>query len=153
VNLKGFRHAQPIINGVPLTGNFDLRKIWWLYAYKAPEIERDFAHDKSVDLWGLGVTMYMLLTSMGPFRGEKDALVLNKHTGNLVFDAVIPSRPAQELVEMLLQINPANRPTVEQVLDSEWMIETDDVLERYSLSLTHTLYTDRLVRNETKDEG
>lgn len=153
MNLKGFRHAQPIIPGQPLTGNFDHRKIWWLYAYKAPEIERDFVHDKSVDLWSLGVTIYMLLTSMGPFRGEKDTLVLNKHSGNFVFDAVVPSRPAQELVKMLLQVDPANRPIVQQVLDSEWMVEADDVLEQYSLSLTHTLYKDRFVENEVKDES
>ena len=119
---------------MPLTGNFDYGKIWWLYAYKAPEIERNFVHDKSVDLWSLGVTMYMLLTSMGPFRGEKDMLVLNKHSGTFSFEPISPSLPAQQLVRRLLQVDPARRATVQEVLDSEWMTLPGNVLEQNSLS-------------------
>ena len=129
---------------MPLTGNFDYGKIWWLYAYKAPEIERNFVHDKSVDLWSLGVTMYMLLTSMGPFRGEKDMLVLNKHSGTFSFEPISPSLPAQQLVRRLLQVDPARRATVQEVLDSEWMTLPGNVLEQNSLSLTLSLYHDQL---------
>jgi len=143
VTLIGLQYAQPIIDGVPLTGNFDHRKVWWRYAYKAPEIERNFVHDKSVDLWSLGVSICYLLTSVSPFRGDGATLASNKHSGNLVFDMVVPSQSAQNLVQKLLQVDPADRPTIQQVLDSEWMVEADNVLERYDLSLTQTLYSER----------
>ena len=129
---------------MPLTGNFDYGKIWWLYAYKAPEIERNFVHDKSVDLWSLGVTIYMLLTAMGPFRGEKAMLVLNKHSENVVFDTVIPSPAAQHLIAKLLRMDPSSRATIQDVLESEWMTMSDEVLDHCSLPLTHVLYRDRL---------
>jgi len=144
VSLKGLQYAQPVIEGVPLTGNFNQGKIWWLYSYKAPEMESHFVHDKSVDLWSLGVTMYMLLTYMVPFRGDKGLMFINKHTGNIAeYEIIQPSRPAQELIRKLLQVNPADRPTIQQVLDSEWMVEADEALDQYDLSLTRTFFEGR----------
>ena len=141
LSLKGLQYSQPIQDGIPLTGNPDHKKVWWLYSYKAPEMETDFVHDKSVDLWSFGVTMYMLMTYMVPFHGEKGTLFKNKHTGNIAeFVIVSPSRPAQRLVRNLLQVNPADRPTIDQVLNSEWMVETNKRLDRYDLSLTKSFY-------------
>ena len=38
--------------------------------YMAPEIVSQKAYDKSVDIWALGVIVYLILTGMAPFRGE-----------------------------------------------------------------------------------
>ena len=81
---------------------------------------------------------------MGPFRGEKDMLVLNKHSGTFSFEPISPSLPAQQLVRRLLQVDPARRATVQEVLDSEWMTLPGNVLEQNSLSLTLSLYHDQL---------
>ena len=91
--------------------------------------------------------MYMLLTYMVPFQGEKETLFINKHTGNIAkFDrnVVFPSKSAQELVHKLLQVNPADRPTIQQVLDSDWMVAAEKELDCYDLSLTRCFYEGRL---------
>jgi serine/threonine protein kinase len=77
----------------------------------------------------------MLLTGLCPFRGTGSELIESKHCGIYDFDIVVPSRPAQELVRGLLEVNVSLRFTIEQVLDHEWMIEADDYIERFDLEL------------------
>lgn len=84
----------------------------------------------------------MLLTALPPFRGDGVVLVGNKHSGNVVFDTVVPSRSSQQLVMGLLQPNPQNRLTIEEVLNSEWMNKPDYELESNDLSLTHAIIQD-----------
>ena len=43
---------QLILENQPLTGHFGYEYSW--YAFKAPEVDSEFVHDKSVDLWSLG---------------------------------------------------------------------------------------------------
>ena len=38
-------------------------------SYMAPEIVARKAYDKSVDIWALGVIVYIMLLSQPPFRG------------------------------------------------------------------------------------
>lgn len=52
VSLRGLHYAQPIREDQPLTGHFGYLYSW--YAFKAPEVDSEFVHDKSVDLWSLG---------------------------------------------------------------------------------------------------
>jgi serine/threonine protein kinase len=95
-----------------------------------------------VDNWSLGAALYMLLTSLPPFRGDGVDLITNKHCGNVVFDTVVPSPASQSLVRALLEPDPKKRISIEQVLDSQWMIEADEVLESYDLSLAQALLQD-----------
>jgi serine/threonine protein kinase len=140
VLLRGLQYAQPVQEDQPLTGHFGYLYSW--YAFKAPEIDSDFFHDKSVDLWSLGAIMYMLLTALPPFRGDGAQLISNKHAGNVEFDMVVPSAPAQQLVQGLLQVHPEHRLTIDEVLNHEWMIETDEFLAGFDLSLTKALMED-----------
>lgn len=138
--MRGLSNAQAVEEDKPLTGHFGYLYSW--YAFKAPEIDNDFFHDKTVDIWSLGAFIYMMLTALPPFRGDGSDLIANKHNGNVVFDTVLPSGPAQRLVRSLLQVNPADRPSIEQVLDAEWMIEADDILANHELSLTQAFLSD-----------
>ena len=52
VSVRGLQYAQIIRDNQPLTGHFGYLYSW--YAFKAPEVDSDFVHDKSVDLWSLG---------------------------------------------------------------------------------------------------
>jgi len=137
VTVRGLQYAQAITRDFPLTGHFGCAYSW--FAYKAPEIDSELYHDKTVDLWSLGATIYALLCEIPPFRGEGADLVINKHEGNVVFDMIVPSDAAQNLVRGLLQADPTKRLTIEEVLKSEWMVEKDDVLARRDLSLTQSM--------------
>ena len=129
------RYAQPILQEVPLTGQFGRLYKW--YAFKAPEIDKDFFYDKSVDLWSLGVFMYMLLAGVSPFRGTGEELIESKRAGIFYFDLHLPSRLAENLVRHLLQVKPEMRYTIEDVLNDPWMTESEEHLERFDLELAH----------------
>ena len=140
MSLRGLRYAQPIVEGVPLTGHFGYLYSW--YAFKAPEVDSEFVHDKSVDLWSLGAIMYMLLTGLPPFRGSGMELIEMKHTGLFEFEFVPVSPYAEALVRNLLQVEPAMRYTIDDVLNDRWMIESDDFLEKFDLELAHSGFED-----------
>jgi serine/threonine protein kinase len=138
--VRGLQYAQAVVVDQPLTGHFGYLYSW--YAFKAPEIDSEFFHDKTVDNWSLGAALYMLLTSLPPFRGDGVDLITNKHCGNVVFDTVVSSKASQRLVRALLVPDPKKRLSIEQILNSEWMIEADSVLESYDLSLAQALLQD-----------
>jgi hypothetical protein len=55
IQIRGLQFAQAVADDQPLTGHFGYLYSW--YAFKAPEIDSDFYHDKSVDLWSLGAAL------------------------------------------------------------------------------------------------
>ena len=132
--MRGLQYAQEINDDQPLTGHFGYLYSW--YAFKAPEIDSELFHDKTVDNWSLGAALYMLLTALPPFRGDGVDLITHKHRGEVVFDIVVTSRASQSLVRALLHPNPRERMTIDQVLNSRWMTMADSVLVQHDLSLT-----------------
>jgi serine/threonine protein kinase len=83
----------------------------------------------------------MLLTGICPFRGERDYLAQAKHSGRYKFDVVVPSRQAMQLVERLLQVKSENRYTIDDVLNHEWMQETDESLDRFDLTFAKDFFS------------
>ena len=122
--VRGLQCSQSLHENRGLTGHFDSSNPW--YAFVAPEVDADFSYDKSVDLWSLGATLYMLLTGKQPFvRGSEKRPV--------IFDGIHPSQSARDLVQRLLQVKPGLRMTIEEVLRSKWMLERDEVLAKCDL--------------------
>jgi serine/threonine protein kinase len=105
-------------------------------------VDTAFYHDQSVDLWSLGGILYMLLTGIAPFRGNGAELIEVKKQGIITFDIFAPSDSAQDLVVNLLQVNPRDRLTIDEVLQHEWMTAPDDYLEGFDLSLSLTFIKD-----------
>ena len=80
-------------------------------------------YDKAVDLWSLGVILYVLLTGMAPFNENKN-LIDEVKNGRYSFPAAhwaSKSRSSITLIRGLLTMDPAKRWTIEQVRHSEWM--------------------------------
>jgi serine/threonine protein kinase len=115
------------------------------YAFTAPEFELggQGVMATQIDSWSVGCCLYMMLTGLPPFRGTRSALQHAKHTGQVApYDMVVPSQEAQQVVQGLLQVDPAERWTVGQALDHPWLADESADYGHYDLSLARTFLQD-----------
>jgi len=103
--------------------------------YMAPELVRlrhdDGSYGRAVDIWALGVVLYVLLSGIHPFQQEdEDAMLDNieharwKWLGRN-WDKV--SAEAKDLITQMLNPDPTARPSVDQCLQHAWFSNTLDV--------------------------
>jgi len=97
-------------------------------AYMAPEVVACAEYGSAVDLWSLGVVLYILLAGYHPFdpHGTADdkALLRNIRAGRWDFGDACWSEvsdDAKRVVTALLARAPAQRPTAELLLAMEWV--------------------------------
>jgi len=97
--------------------------------YIAPEVlnllDTGEPYSREIDLWAVGVILYILLCGFPPFHGEDEEEVYDKITaGDWVFlspywDPV--SKEAKDLIEKLLNLDPRARLTASQALAHPWI--------------------------------
>jgi len=93
--------------------------------YVAPEVLKNEPYDRAVDLWSLGVILYILLCGFPPFYHESTAQ-LYKQIKKGEYDFPDPywtdiSAEAKDMVSRLLTVNPKKRITAEGVLQHPWI--------------------------------
>ena len=96
-------------------------------AYVAPEViaHKNGGYDKQVDVWSMGVIVYILLCGFPPFYAENDAKLYGKvKRGEYQFlkpywDAI--SDDAKAFVRSMLIVDPAKRATIDQLLVHPWL--------------------------------
>jgi len=102
----------------------------WYSAEKGKKVQGS-PYDQAVDMWSLGVVLYILLCGFPPFYGDDDAQMFAlirdgaysfpedidgyKTTWKTVAD------PAKKLIEALLCVAPAERLAAGGVLSNEWL--------------------------------
>jgi len=93
--------------------------------YVAPEVLKNEPYDKAVDMWSLGVILYILLCGFPPFYHESTA-ALYKQIKKGEYDFPAPywtdiSEAAKDLVRKLLTVDPKKRFTAKDVLAHAWI--------------------------------
>lgn len=95
------------------------------FAYMSPESLRGEPQDEKSDVWALGILLYELFVGREPYPGqshrEQLELIL---AGPPAFPDAPPVHPlAREIVLAALRIEPARRPSVEELLRSDFLAE------------------------------
>jgi len=109
--------------------------------YVAPEVLKNENYTKAVDLWSLGVILYILLCGFPPFYHQKTS-ELYKLIKKGEFDFPAPywtdiSDSAKDLVRRLLTVDPKGRITAEEVLQHPWVRGT--TAKGMTFGSSHTL--------------
>ena len=102
-----------------------LQKYCGTEGYAAPEIMLHIPYDQSVDIWSLGVIVYVLLSGKLPFDAE-DSFTLTKQICKCNPDYTSErwaniSKSAIDFIQQMLQFEPEKRITVENALKHEWI--------------------------------
>lgn len=91
----------------------------------APEVWKSAPYDYACDMWSMGVLLFVLIDGFPPFKGRNNNEIRQRTcTGRVKFaspqwDHV--SANAKELILGLLTVDPKQRLTVEQALQSNWI--------------------------------
>lgn len=120
----------------PITGPLLLREWVGTREYAAPEVLIHKPYDGTkVDVWCLGIVLYILLHAKFPFQADwRDSFIV-KHgyhpSIQFPFDTLI-SHEARDLLTKMLSPNPQIRATVDQVLKHPWFYKNHYPLEAIS---------------------
>ncbi|XP_060536785.1 serine/threonine-protein kinase D3 isoform X2 [Cylas formicarius] len=92
-------------------------------AYLAPEVLRNKGYNRSLDMWSVGVIVYVSLSGTFPFNEDED---INDQIQNAAF--MYPPNPWKEissdaidLINNLLQVKQRKRYTVDKSLQHAWL--------------------------------
>lgn len=124
IKLADFGCARPFI-----AGKKDLKTLCGSPQYAAPELYmHEDGYDERCDIWSIGVVVFILLGGYAPFEGSNLELPGIICEGYFDFPAVYwehISENAKSLIRSLLVVDPDNRATLLDALDSEWLRRRD----------------------------
>lgn len=111
--------------------NSEMKTVCGTPLYLAPEIlltRGNSTYTKQIDVWSLGVLLYVLLSGSSPFNDDDPNLSLNQqivkgiyHFPKVCFDHV--SKDAIDLIKGMLVVNPLRRITSDDILKHKWLNE------------------------------
>lgn len=114
--------------------------------YMAPEIIKQSPYDCSVDIWAVGVMVYIMLSGKPPFKGKsKDEIFVQITSKNITYSGDIwknSSKEAKSFIKKMLVRDPKQRKTAEELLQDEWItknINYTEISEDFLLDISHNL--------------
>ncbi|KAM9302394.1 serine/threonine-protein kinase D3-like [Gastrophryne carolinensis] len=119
-------------------------------AYLAPEVLRNSGYNRSLDMWSVGVIIYVSLSGTFPFNEDED---INDQIRNAAF--MFPKNPWNEisndaiaLITSLLQVQIRRRFSVDKALSHPWMQDFQTWLDLRELE---TRVGQRYITHESDD--
>lgn len=119
-------------------------------AYLAPEVLRNSGYNRSLDMWSVGVIIYVSLSGTFPFNEDED---INDQIRNAAF--MFPKNPWNEisndaitLISSLLQVQIRRRFSVDKALSQPWMQDFQTWLDLRELE---TRVGQRYITHESDD--
>jgi len=98
--------------------------------YMSPEIVRRVDYDgKPVDMWALGVLLYVMLTGTFPFKGTSEQDLFKKIRNgyyNVNHEAICGNKEIKELLSRLLDTDHIRRMTAEELVEHPF-VKCDDL--------------------------
>jgi NIMA (never in mitosis gene a)-related kinase len=87
--------------------------------YASPEVWKDQPYDNKSDIWSLGCVLYEMITLHPPFRAENMEGLYNKVIrGQYKKISNKFSSDLAEIVSLLIQVDPNNRPSCDELLNN-----------------------------------
>lgn len=120
------------------SGRGDLLTYCGTPSYVAPEVIAHERYGTRVDMWSVGVTLFVLLGGYPPFAEDDQRLMYRKIRGGVFefheayWDCV--GDDAKALVKGLLTVDPRERMSAAQVLENDWICEDVRTLSGRDLS-------------------
>jgi len=106
--------------------------------YVAPEIlSHKPSYDVKCDMWSLGVILYIVLGGYRPFRGTSDQVMKQIRYGEYEFHPRYwshVSKEAKDLIRRMLTVDPDERISATEGLQSAWITADDKTLGASDLS-------------------
>lgn len=97
--------------------------------YVAPEILSGKGYGASVDVWSIGITLYILLCGFPPFYNEDNAALFEEiKKGEYEYPSPYwddISDIAKDLIGKLLVVDPSARMTIDDILNHPWITGED----------------------------
>lgn len=100
--------------------------------FMAPEVINKIPYDDSIDIWSLGVSLFMMLTNKLPFpeyRTDQQEYLKKVSKGDLNYDILTEkgiSQPAIDLIKSMCQLDPRQRITANDALNNPWVLQSLD---------------------------
>ncbi|VEN44330.1 unnamed protein product, partial [Callosobruchus maculatus] len=108
--------------------------------FMAPEVVERRPCGKPADIWAAGVLLHVLLSGTPPFHGSGRRLFEAITRGKLHLDTALQwqlvSDSAKDLVQQMLNLDPKQRITIQEVLNHRWLRDRDKGLR---IHLTDTV--------------
>uniref|UniRef100_A0A7S0VZK5 Protein kinase domain-containing protein n=1 Tax=Hemiselmis tepida TaxID=464990 RepID=A0A7S0VZK5_9CRYP len=114
-----------------------------LVSMVANEDETEQTYSSKVDIWAIGVILYVMISGFHPFyTGNQaqlyDAIMKGQYSfPNPAFAKV--SRETKDFISWVLVVNPAKRPSAEDLLKHPWVIKGSKSLKEEELGTATTL--------------
>lgn len=120
------------------------------------QILKNIPHDQRVDLWSIGVVVFVLLVGYPPFLEDDQAVLFDKiRMGQWEFvdeDWSHISDDAKMLIQGLLQVDPKDRWSVDQALRCRW-ISNRNIRALSGISLRRSVSSIRMKRRRLRTMG